>query len=112
MTKKILISLTAGFILLISLVAILKSNSKSNERRNNNITVKTAPVLMKEISLPIHTSGKLVSKIEMKLSFKIGGIIEDILVEEGQKVKKGQLLAKLDQSEINGKVIQAKRVFA
>ncbi|MBC8181767.1 efflux RND transporter periplasmic adaptor subunit [candidate division KSB1 bacterium] len=112
MTRKILISITAGFILLISLVAMLKSNSKTNETRNNKITVKTAPVLTKEISLPIHTSGKLASKTEMKLSFKIGGITEDILVEEGQKVRKGQLLAKLDQSEINAKVTQVRSGFA
>jgi membrane fusion protein, multidrug efflux system len=112
MTKNILISVTAGFILLISLVAILKSNSKTNAARKNKIAVKTAPVLTKEISLSIHSSGKLASKTEMKLSFKIGGIIEDILVEEGQKVKKGQLLAKLDQSEINAKVTQARSGFA
>jgi membrane fusion protein, multidrug efflux system len=112
MTKNILISVTAGFILLISLVAILKSNSKTNAARKNKIAVKTAPVLTKEISLPIHSSGKLASKTEMKLSFKIGGIIEDIFVDEGQKVNKGQLLAKLDQSEISAKVTQARSGFA
>ena len=113
MIRKILIGVTVGFILLISFVTIIKSNSKTNEtRRNKKITVKTEPVLTKEISLPIYTSGKLASKTEIKLSFKIGGIIEEILVEEGQKVKKGELLAKLDQSEINAKVTQAKSGFA
>jgi RND family efflux transporter MFP subunit len=42
------------------------------------------------------------------LSFKAGGIIEKIPIREGEKVKKGQLLAVLELSEIRSKVNQAK----
>ena len=51
--------------------------------------------------------GKLASKEELKLSFKTGGIISEIFVDEGQTVKKGQVLAKLNLSEIQAQVNQA-----
>jgi len=90
----------------------LGCNSKANELQTEaEILVKTAAVQQQEITLPVHTSGKLSSKSEMKLSFKVGGIIKNIFVDEGQTVKKGQLLAKLDLSEINARVTQARSGF-
>jgi RND family efflux transporter MFP subunit len=65
----------------------------------------------KEISVPIHSSGKLSSQSESKLSFKTGGIVQRIFIEEGQTVRKGQVLASLDLGEIQAKVNQAKAGF-
>jgi RND family efflux transporter, MFP subunit len=42
------------------------------------------------------------------LSFKVGGIVSKILVEEGETVVKGQLLASLDLTEIDAQVSQSK----
>lgn len=89
-----------------------ENNSRSeNDLGSETIKVRASQVHRKEISLPIHTSGKLSSKSEIKLSFKIGGIIDEILVDEGQTVRKGKLLAQLDQSEINAQVKQARSVY-
>jgi len=86
-----------------------KNNSGSDETQHSEaIRVQTAPVVLKEISPPIQTSGRLATRSEAKLSFKIGGIIEEIIVDEGQQVKKGKLLAQLDQSEISARVNQAR----
>ena len=76
------------------------------------IPVKTVKVETKEISIPIHTSGKISSQKESKLSFKTGGIVEHLFVEEGESVKHGQILAKLDLGEIQAKVNQAKAGYA
>ena len=57
--------------------------------------------------LPIYASGKLKALENIKLSFKIGGFIKTLNVQEGQFVKKGQLLSRLDLSEINAQVSQA-----
>ncbi|MCI0495082.1 efflux RND transporter periplasmic adaptor subunit, partial [candidate division KSB1 bacterium] len=54
------------------------------------------------------TSGMLFPAKEIKLSFKIGGIVEKILVDEGEEIKKDELLAQLDLSEINAQFVQAK----
>jgi multidrug efflux system membrane fusion protein len=64
--------------------------------------VRTAKVISATISIPIHSSGVLVSDEEMKLSFKTGGIVSKIPVKEGDRVKKGDTLATLNLSEIKG----------
>lgn len=73
--------------------------------------VKVAPVSRKAISMPVHSAGILSSSEEMKLSFKTGGIISRINVNEGDRVKKGQTLAILDLSEVNSSVNQARNAF-
>ena len=75
------------------------------------VYVKTALVEQKEMSQSIHTHGRISSKKEIKLSFKINGIIRTIYVDEGEAVKKGQLLARLDLSEIESQVQQARSAF-
>lgn len=40
-------------------------------------------------------------------SFKIGGRITEVLVEEGDSVKKGQVIARLESKELENKVAQA-----
>ena len=47
------------------------------------------------------TVGGLVRKVKRALSFKTGGLIQRISVEEGDEVKAGQVLATLDLEEIN-----------
>lgn len=76
------------------------------------IPVKTAPVSQKSISLPIHAGGMLTSSAEQRLSFKIGGVIRKIYVDEGDVVRPGQLLAVLDKTEIDAQVSQAQQALA
>ena len=74
---------------------------------STRLPVRTISVKEKVVSFPVHTSGKLASKTESKLSFKTGGIIQRIHVDEGQTVEEGQLLAALNLSEIRSKARQA-----
>lgn len=74
-------------------------------------TIKQAKVVKLQPTdqpLPIYASGILQGDENIKLSFKIGGIIQSVLVDEGDVVKKGQVLATLNQSEIAARVQQAK----
>ncbi len=79
--------------------------------KDNTVTVKTATVMKEEVSIPVHSSGKLSSSSEIKLSFKTGGIIRNIYKDDGDKVKRGEILAKLNLSEINSQVAQAREGF-
>ncbi|NEW09126.1 biotin/lipoyl-binding protein [Paenibacillus sp. SYP-B3998] len=45
---------------------------------------------------------------EVSASFKVGGRVTEVLVKEGEPVKKGQVLARLQSTEIEAKVAQAK----
>jgi RND family efflux transporter MFP subunit len=70
--------------------------------------VMVTDVATQKVSIPVHSSGILLSSEEVKLSFKTGGIVLRIMVDEGQKVKKGDILAALNLSEINAQVSLAK----
>jgi len=52
----------------------------------------------------------LVNKDELKLSFKVGGVVSHIYAQEGQRVKRGQRLAEIEQAEINAQVEQARQL--
>jgi RND family efflux transporter MFP subunit len=83
------------------------SNTETTTRGNHEVAVNNCAVESKQVAQPVYASGLLFSETEAVLSFKIGGIIQQMFVEEGDAVKKGQLLAKLDLTEINAQVVQA-----
>ncbi len=70
--------------------------------------VRTQLLQKQTIAQPIVASGVVASQTEVKLAFKTGGIIEQIYAKEGQTVSRGQLLAKLNMSEIEAQVAQAR----
>src|SRR5690554_7675713 len=63
-------------------------------------------------STVIEATGMFSTDNETLLSFKNGGIIERIYVKEGDFVKKGQMLASLNRTEINAKAEQLKAALA
>ena len=71
------------------------------------VAIRTTRITDTVIVFPVRAAGKLASKSESKLSFKTGGIIRTIMVDEGQSVRKDQILAQLNLEEINSQVSQA-----
>lgn len=71
------------------------------------VAVKLVDVSQANSTEALKASGLVASLEETRLSFKTGGIIEKIYVKEGQSVRKGQLLATLNLTEINAQVQQA-----
>ena len=59
---------------------------------------------------PIDTSGVVATKHEMRLSFKMGGVVRRIYVQEGDVVKKGQRLAEIELTEVGAQVEQARQM--
>ena len=101
------------FLLIISTILLAACSSKGPQGTKNQIVpVSLAPVQFVSMAVPVEGTGILVSHTERRLSFKTGGIIARILVEEGQKVAKGRELAQLDLAEIDARVIQAKSGLA
>lgn len=96
-----------GFITLFLSAGCSPAKNGDADEEQKVIVVETAPVVSQMVALPIITSGMITSKKEARLSFKTGGIISRILVDEGQAVQSGQLLAVLDLTEINATVMQA-----
>ena len=73
--------------------------------------VKVAEAVAGPVSIPVHTTGILVSSEELKLSFKTGGIVAAVNAREGDKVRKGDILATLNLSEINAQVTVAENGY-
>jgi len=61
---------------------------------------------------PIAATGQVASKDEMRLSFKLGGVIRRISVEAGDEVKRGQRLAEIELAEVGAQVEQARQLAA
>lgn len=78
------------------------------KNRKTSIPVKTWITQKKTVQFPVRTSGKLSKKSEIKLSFKTGGIISSIDVKEGEIIKEGQVMARLNLMEIKAKTNQAR----
>jgi len=69
--------------------------------------VKVQSLTSTQEPIPVVATGVLASKAQAMLSFKIGGIVSEMLVEEGQSFRKGQVLARLELTEIAARVNQA-----
>lgn len=80
----------------------------SAEKPFNGFYVSTVPLTMSGLDEVIHVTGVIQSDTEAKPSFKTGGVIARTYVKEGDYVKKGQLLAQLNMTEIEAQATQAK----
>lgn len=75
------------------------------------IPVKVIPLQQQMVYEPVVASGSFTTDDETVRSFKTGGIVQHLFVREGDAVKKGQLLATLDLTEITSQVAQAGLAF-
>ncbi|HOK26274.1 MAG TPA: efflux RND transporter periplasmic adaptor subunit [Bacteroidales bacterium] len=105
MKKEILFLLILQF-----LVLSCKSRQEQHIVADLN-NVKVVSVASSQESLPVHAAGVIMPEEEIKLSFKTGGIVEHILVKEGDRVKKGTLLASLNLSEISSQAELARNAY-
>lgn len=97
------------------LVLMACSNSKEKEASSrpadavsNIFYVRTAAISSSSTNDAVHVKGIVQSDTEAKPSFKTGGVIARTYVKEGDLVKKGQLLAQLNMTEIEAQATQAK----
>jgi RND family efflux transporter MFP subunit len=95
----------------VSSAALLAACTQSVETEQIRVTpVRISAATSGPAAPTIRTNGMLVNKDELRLSFKVGGVVSHINVQEGQRVKRGQRLAEIEQAEINAQVEQARQV--
>lgn len=108
---------TLSLLVITAAVVILQACSSSTGKEETmkagleKIPVKVMTVAPMDIASTIQTSGVFTTDDETMLAFKTGGVIEKIYVKEGDAIKKGQLLAKLNLTEIEAQVAQARLGF-
>lgn len=76
------------------------------------IPVETLLLKSQDYARPVRISGVLENKSEQNLAFKTAGLVRKVLVDDGQWVKDGQMLASLDLEEIDAQVAKAESVLA
>lgn len=115
--KRSLRSFVVAAIATVGLAFFLQSCTDS-KGKNNTIPKGSEPIPVKVMALQqsntssvIITSGQLTTDDETLLSFKTSGVIKSVLVKEGDAVKKGQLMATLDFTEINAQVALARHNY-
>lgn len=67
------------------------------------VPVHTAEVVTAALDAPIRAPGRVVAKHQVDLSFEVGGVIAAVLVEEGDVVRRGQILARLEPTPISAR---------
>lgn len=63
------------------------------------VEVRVTGLSRQKTGIPVAAAGRITTRDEIKLSFKKGGIVREILVREGETVVRDQILASLKQAE-------------
>ncbi|MEQ8524534.1 efflux RND transporter periplasmic adaptor subunit [Gracilimonas sp.] len=111
--KRILI--IAGILIALGLLAYPKlegisgssNNTASNNSRNSPLSVDVYVVQPDTIEDNIFTTGTLLANEEVELASESSGLIEEIYLKEGQSVEKGELLIKINDSELRAQLNRA-----
>ncbi|MEZ4980145.1 MAG: efflux RND transporter periplasmic adaptor subunit [Saprospiraceae bacterium] len=94
-----LIYTLVGLVLVVGIAAIITSKN-----RNKGEEVEVATVEKRTIKETVAASGKVFPVTEVKISSDVSGEIVELLVEEGDSVKAGQLLARIDPDAYESQV--------
>jgi RND family efflux transporter MFP subunit len=75
------------------------------------IAIQVAPAEFSNHAKAVVASGVVRPVSEQTLSFKAPGIVKTVAVKQGQRVKKGQLLAELELEEMDAQVAKAQAIL-
>lgn len=99
----------AGLLLVPSTIYLAKNKSLEQNRQLEALTV---PVEAKTVTEKITASGEVQPIQRVNLSPKNQGRISKLYVEQGDRVKKGQVIAKMESRDLEAQVLQAKARLA
>jgi HlyD family secretion protein len=95
MSKKTILILSAVVIALIALLIILKKSGTFGDNQET-IEVEFAKINETTIVETVSATGKIQPEIQVKISSEVSGEITALAVKEGQVVRKGDLLVKIN----------------
>ncbi|MGL5511032.1 MAG: biotin/lipoyl-binding protein, partial [Microcoleaceae cyanobacterium] len=100
---------TAGLLLVPATIYLTKHKSLEQDRQLEALTV---PVEAKTVTEKITASGEVQPVQRVNLSPKNQGRISNLYVEQGDRVKKGQIIAKMESRDLQAQLLQAKARLA
>jgi len=97
--------------LLVIAAMVVSCSSKDEEQKTSAKFVKTE-MIAKGVNQSVQTfNGRIEEKDDVMVSFRVGGPLDKLLVEEGDFVQKGQLLARIDKRDYLIQFRQAKAQY-
>lgn len=97
--KKIVISILILLTILLAFLLFL--------RRPSAVKVTVSEVVQGDLTSTVSAPGIVRPLTEVQISSSINGIVQQLMVKEGQEVKKGDLLLQIDPSEYRAQVRRA-----
>jgi len=97
----------------LSVVAVAALLVACNAEKQNDAAdaqpaaVRAVPVTSVAVTAQTRAVGVLAPRDEIRLAFKVGGVVDSVRVEPGDIVRKGQVLAELKRAEVDAAVSQA-----
>jgi HlyD family secretion protein len=100
-----LIGLTTAALLVVvgGVGTFVVSNRAANKEDISQLTI---PVESKNVTLRITASGKVVPIQSVNISPKNPGILAQLYVEQGDRVQKGQIIARMDSESTQAQILQ------
>lgn len=100
--------------LMIALIALVSCSKKEKETsaEGKSIDVKVQKIVATKIPMVYSFTGKVAAREQATLSTRIMGQVTDVLVEEGDVVKKGDLLLQIRSNDIIAKKQQVEASIA
>lgn len=95
------------FIIIVGAVLLLILYALMRGKKDRRIEVAVETVEKRRIEETVYASGNLYPVVEVEITSNISGTIVELLVEEGQSVKEGQLLARVDPDALTSIVERA-----
>ena len=77
-----------------------------SRRPDYDLEALTTPVSATEITVRITASGTVEPIRTVNLSPKSAGIVEELFVEQGDRITQGQLIARMDSSQVQAQIVQ------
>ncbi len=95
----------------LALAALLGACGKAPEApAASNATSRPLPVMTASAGAPFEYTavGSVVSDQRVEIASRLSGYIREVLVQEGDRVRRGQMLARLDAADVEGGIRQGK----
>jgi len=103
--KRNIIIIIILFLIIVSIIYIFLT-------KDNTVVIQTSYVEKQNLEQTVLATGQAVSGTDLSLSFQSSGVVSRILVKEGERVKRGQTLANLNQSSAIAGLTSARGTLA
>lgn len=100
-----------GLITLFALSACTEAETETAAQKPDPVYVEMQRLEPAAASIPVYVTGRVSSATSFDLSFRTGGFIEELLVDEGDRVRKGQLLAAVNRRETDAMLLRAENLY-